>query len=235
MTQTLSKFIDEWAGNYHELFNQIGVLNLNLELNNQQLSDFVEIFGEVRSCMSFITWKLGSWAPDEKYKKIILGSVESEFGGTNPSHDQLFWQFRESVDQIPNATTAFNFLDYGQGVNIAEKVNDKYNLFFLSKKSWISKWAAFVALERLDSIEYSIFYKFAKKVFSNKKNADLTFFEVHANADHFELLMPSLQEMWDTSPDEVRRGFEFIQKTQLGLWNSVNLYFKHYDSRNFNL
>jgi len=217
--QSLNDYTTSWTQKYQKkakmlkLFQKGGI---SWDLEKKQ--KFVKTFYHIRGHFYKFLWTLGGFAPNNNFKKVILGNVEEELGGRGPAHEKLY-------------------LDFGQGfgVDILEEVLlEKYNfefvkqfnqnhINFIVKEPWNSKWGAFSAYEKLDNVDYTNLLSLAKEMKTGSRS--LIFFKVHQVADHFESTSKLLEEIWEKDPQSVKKGFEFIAQNQLEMWRELGKMF----------
>ncbi len=157
---------------------------------------------------------MGSIAPNNNYKKVILKNISEEFGQTF-SHEYWYSQFAKEFDVDIDK----EILDESCNFEWIQKYNNSHIQFILTKP-FEQVWAIFGAYEILDNTDYDNLYEFTKNLGCSKQG--LVFFEIHRKAGHYETVSPLLQEIWDKDPEAVKLGFEFIFEHQLQMWERLN-------------
>jgi len=93
-TQPLNDYTTSWAGDYQ---NEVSKLKLfqkgGISWDLEKKQKFVRTFYHIRGHFYKFLWTLGRFAPNNDFKKVILGNVEEEFGSNGPTHEKLYFDF----------------------------------------------------------------------------------------------------------------------------------------------
>lgn len=215
-TSELNDFIKTWENSYKQEQSQIPLFQADFgkRLNLEQKQKFVKQFYHIRGHFYEMLWFLGSLAPSFEYKKVVMQNITEEFGG-KMSHEQLYWDFAKEldVDIQKEILTQTNNLEY------IKKFDFSHKDWVISQK-WAAVWAAFSAYEKQDNLDYSKLYDLAKDFGISEKG--LFFYKIHAQVQHFETTENLLQKCWESDPEAVKAGFEFIKGTQMKVWNGLS-------------
>ncbi|QQR92569.1 MAG: iron-containing redox enzyme family protein [Candidatus Iainarchaeum archaeon] len=211
--QSLASFISKWDQRNQDAHQQIALFDTERtkHWNNHQKQLFAQLFYYARGRFHEFMWIMGNKAPTFEAKEMIVDNFREEFGRHGPSHEQLYLHFANSLGaSVGTPETYWPFLhEYNQG---------HWN--FLKEKDWDTCAAAFTGYERLDNLDYEDLEKTAKSI--GVSGPALRFFEVHKNANHFEMTSKDLQEIWDKSPQKVIEGFTFIAEHQNKMWKQLS-------------
>jgi len=211
---SLNQFIADWQKDYKEKAKKIPLFQEN-ELSSEQVKKFILMFYHARGHFYRFLWHLGSRAPDEKFKKIILGNISEEFGGSKRSHEELYILFAKDfeVDITSEIISEEHNVPFIKGFNNG-------HIAWLLKHDFKRQWSAFSAYEKLDNIDYENLFRLA--VLFGTKGKALTFFEVHRSVEHYEATSEYLQAMWNEDRNAITSAFTFIGNHQLELWSNVS-------------
>jgi len=215
-TQPLNDYTTSWAGDYQ---NEVSKLKLfqkgGISWDLEKKQKFVKTFYHIRGHFYKFLWTLGVLATDTRFKKVILDNFEEEFGGGGPTHEKLYFDFAEyfEVDIKSEMVSEENNFEYIKKYNTG-------HILFLLKNNWNTKWGAFSAYEKLDNVDYTNLGLIAESMGANGKG--MTFFRVHQDAGHYDMTSKLLEEIWDTDPQSVKAGFEFVAEHQLKMWRELD-------------
>ena len=216
MQKKLQNFIKQWEVIYKQEQAKIPLFQLETgkKLSLEQKQKFVKQFYHIRGHFYEMLWVLGSLAPSFEYKKVVLQNITEEFGGKK-SHENLYWDFASElgVDIQSEVLDQTNNLKYIQDFDFSHKK------WVISQK-WESVWAAFSAYEKQDNLDYTKLYDVAKEFGISDKA--LFFFKIHSQVQHFETTENLLQKCWDSDPEAVKSGFEFIKSAQMKAWKGLS-------------
>jgi hypothetical protein len=216
---TLQNFLQTWDENYVQKLAEIDLFHESVQnsLNQNQKRDFVRVLYHARGHFYRFLWILGSLAPSQDFKKIVLDNIAEEFGGKSTSHETLYIKFAKEfeVDILQESVDEIYYLD------CVKKFNHSH-VQYITSQSWTEAWSAFAAYERLDNIDYAKLQDIAKNIGSSRSG--LGFFIIHIKAAHFESTEKLLEEMWNKSPEMVKAGFVFIMNCQLEMWKGLSDY-----------
>jgi hypothetical protein len=145
-----------------------------------------------------------------------LDNISEEFSLRSLSHEELYFKFADEfgVDLNSETITEENYLPF------LKKFNKSHTDFLLTE-GWNTKWATFSAYEKLDNVDYKNLLNLAKNIGTSAKG--MVFFRVHSEANHHDSTSQLLQKIWETDPESVKIGFEFIAKHQLEMWKELEV------------
>jgi len=215
--ETLETYLQTWDTAYDNKSCRIPLFDLSkppqLSLAQKQL--FVKSFYHARGHFYRFLWYVGSFANTADEKKVVVDNIVEEFGGARRSHEQLYFDFAQSLDvdlvsEIQSEAAYLPFL----------KVFNQGHIDWLLTKDWNHKWAAFSAYERLDNIDYENLYKLVSSLGLDEKA--LRFFDAHRWVKHYEGASNSLLKIWELHPQSVKSSFEFIGAHQLQMWRNLS-------------
>ncbi len=214
MNKHLPDFLQEWDA-YNNVAHKKIPLFLPSALTKIQQQYFARLLYHARGHFSEFLWVLGSLASTPEDKKLILQNIGEEFGGSQPSHEMLYFRFAESL-----------------GVNLRlEPVREHYYEQFLQKYNkdhvsflidratngdWDTCMAAFSAYERLDNLDYPDLLRLVTTF--DIPDPALEFFRVHCEVQHFAMVSTGLEALWNRQPDAVQHGYDFIANHQIKMW-----------------
>jgi pyrroloquinoline quinone (PQQ) biosynthesis protein C len=211
------KYIAQWGLSYQQGIQKIPLFQNEVDLNNEQIKDFIRTFYHLRGHFYKLLWMLGSYkATTSAVKNLLLQNLDGEFGGDKKSHDRLYLDFAMShgIDLSKEPLEENFYLQF------AKNYNDNHIRFILNQ-SFEACWGMFSAYEYLDNEDYSNLYNLSKKFTAEK---DLVFFKVHMNANHFASTLQILEKVYLLNPNEVELGFDFVMNTQLEMWQELSGY-----------
>ncbi len=190
----LEDFIGDWDAQNRAAHRKIALFDTRLTqkwtMSQQEL--FAKLFYHARGGFHHFMWIMGNKAPNYESKETIVDNFREEFGKHGPSHEQLYLDFANSLSvEVGSADTYWPFL----------QAYDKGHWDFLKTKDWDTCINAFAAYERLDNIDYQDLEKLVISFGITGKA--LRFFEVHKNANHFEMVGKDLRKNWELSPYKV--------------------------------
>ncbi len=96
-TESLNNFLEQWDLDYAKSINNIPLFNPELTKlwTQQQKVRFIKVFYHSRGHFRDFLWHLGNFAPNKAAKALVLENIAEEFGGDNPSHEQLYLDFAQ--------------------------------------------------------------------------------------------------------------------------------------------
>lgn len=210
---TLKQFVEESLTNYTARSKEIPLFQEETQksLTNYQQKQFVKVFYNVRGHFYKYLWYLGSLTDNNQIKSLVCKNIKEEFG-TTVSHDTLYFEFGEQygLDRYTEIVEESNYLPFVREF-------DKGHLKVLLSQTDNYAWAAFSAYEALDNIDYQLTKDLVQNFSLKPKSVE--FFETHVHVTHFQDTSPQLTAIWETDPQSVRDGFEFILDHQLTMWN----------------
>jgi len=220
MNEELNEYLRQWENEYMFSLGKIGLFKTEVaeNLTYEQIKYFVRIFYHVRGHFYKFLWCLGNNAPDQKAKKLILDNFKEEFGENKPSHETLYQTFAHSID--PTINIAEEFIKEEFYLDFLRKYNIEHTRVLLAN-SWNYKISAFSAYERLDNTDYSTLLKMLR-CFKLKNPVNSIFFDIHANAKHFDMLYCDLSKVWHDEKETVKGAFMFIASHQLSMWKLLS-------------
>jgi hypothetical protein len=212
---SLYSFISELETQYKQDLATVELFKPATKLTLEQQQKFAKVFYHIRGHFDRFLFILGAFAPSKKYKDVVLQNLKGEFSEDLESHEQLYINFCNSlgVDIIEEIVSEENYLPFAKRFNFDIQ---KY----LLQNNYTFKWAAFSAYERLDNVDYNGLYNLAKSF--GIDNDALIFFDVHRQAEHFEITEDLLLECWEGSPEDVKQAFKFILSHQLEMWRNLS-------------
>ncbi len=214
---TLQAFLMEWEEGYREESHSIALFDPKLagHLSREQKELFARTFYHARGKFYKFLWYIGSFAPSEGYKDVILANIREEFGGKGRSHEELIFEFGNALgitllEETLTDRTNLPFIEqYNQG-----------HIQWLLTHEWDERWSAFAAYERLDNVDYENLYRLVQGF--GLPESTLLFYEVHRKIEHYEKAAPLLEKVWQRKPEAVQAGFSFIGTHQLKLWKNLS-------------
>ena len=214
---SIDSFLSEWDDEYAAQVQKLRLFDPKWTSNwtPDQRAEFANVFQHVRGHFHEFLWHLGSFAPTFDYKQVVLNNLAEEFGGRRSSHEQLYRRFALAMGGKPEQAASEGLGD----LPFVSNFNAKH-LQWLRNHEWDHQWAAFSAYERLDNIDYINLFKLAQSL--GAESDELTFFEVHRGANHFEAAGPLLLELWNRNSQAVRAGFDFIGSLQRQVWTDLD-------------
>ena len=214
---TLQEFLDRWDREYSWASKAIRLFDARETgtLSLAQKGFFARSFYHIRGEFYKFLWYLGSTLPTEEHKEVVLGNIREEFGGKYSSHEQLYGEFAAcfGVDIADEAVSGRTNLPFIREFNHG-------HIEWIMARGWQEGWAAFSAYERLDNIDYDNLCSLAHSF--ELEGRALLFFEVHRAVEHFQAASPLLEALWETNPQSVRDGFNFIGQHQIQLWQKLS-------------
>ena len=212
----MNLYLDQCQAQYQAEVKQIAIFNsvITAKWDLETKLKFTKIFYHIRGHFIDMLWHLGNLAPNIEYKSIVLKNIQEEFGSKN-SHEVLFFNFANSLgaDIKNEIVRPVWYLDFVKEFN-------HNHIKFVLEKSWNSAWAAFSAYEKLDNLDYPNLFELAQSLDVNRQA--LVFFKIHMSVTHFDNTEPKLIQIWESDPESVKAGFEFIFKNQLEMWRSLD-------------
>ena len=221
--RTLNHYLFEWDKTYNDQIQTVELFDTNqVKLwTDQQKKSFVSVFYHLRGHFSDFLWYMGSFAPNESAKKLIIRNIMDEFNYQGYSHDQLYLHFASAFD----VDLKHELIDNHHYAQFAKAYIDG-QLRWLRDHTWEERLAAFAAIERLDNIDYLNFKNVAINM--GAAGSHLTFFNVHISADHFESILNNhLINLWKENEDLVKNVFEFILEYQNKMLTTLSDYIKN--------
>jgi pyrroloquinoline quinone (PQQ) biosynthesis protein C len=212
---TLQHYIETWATKYSRqiskqpLFDPRFARNLGLS----QIQAFIKYEYHIRGNFFTFLWFIGSLAPDIRYKKVVMGNIQDEFGSLI-SHEQWYLTFAEAhgVDLSSEITEQTYNIDF-------IKTYNRTHIEYIIKSDFDLAWAIFCAYEKLDNVDYPTLQQFAKNIGTKPKA--LTFFRIHCNASHYDNTSTLLEEIWTKNPELVMKAFDIVASHQLKMWKNL--------------
>lgn len=213
----LNSFLENWDKTYKAELQKIDLFNVELtkKWSLQQKQLFIKIFYHIRGHFHDVLWYMGNHAPNAQAKQMILENISEEFAIHGRSHEQLYFDFADSV-----------------GVNLNEEIStEQHYLPFVSEfnkghsqwlrdHGWDDNLTIFSAYERLDNIDYISLYNLAESFGLTKR--DLVFFSVHKHVQHFDNTFDNLCNIWSKYPIKIKAGFDFIGNHQINMWKKLS-------------
>lgn len=214
----LDQFLLITDNQYRQKLSTINLFNFTktIHWNSTQKKYFAAIFYHIRGHFINFMWYLANFSTSTVVKKIIIDNIYEELGRKNQfSHEQLYERFANECGvnihhELVNET---HYLPFVREFN-------KAHLKWLSEHDEDEQFAAFSAYERLDNIDYHYLSQFATSLSLNPTN--LTFFNVHALVNHFDLTLEKLSPIWQTNPEKVINAINFIYEHQYTMWQKLS-------------
>jgi hypothetical protein len=179
--------------------------------NKRGLRAFAEAFFFVRCEFVRINFVVGSRCSrlEEEWGGLARNLYEELGGGYTKTHNQLYREFLSSAGGA------------AEGDLVEPEFARRFNAAWLQFAGGAPLRTALLgvaAYEVLDGPDYSALYSMLT---SSNPSADLTFFRVHAEANHFELFHDLLRQ-GTVSNQDVRNDFEiagrFVLRWQRFMW-----------------
>ena len=213
----LLTFLSGWQLKYQEALSGIELFDRSVKRTwlNEEKIHFVKMLYHVRGHFHDFLWHLGSHAPNEKIKNIVLSNIAEEFSEDGLSHEQLYLNFAKSVGCDLNQEIIL-----GENYFPAIKRFNQGHIKWLLEHDWKQNFAAFSAYEKLDNIDYPYLIDIAK-IFDTQAK-DLAFFKVHIHVKHFEATFDLLCDIWRENTNTVIESFDFIAEHQIAMWQNFS-------------
>lgn len=210
-TKSLQDFLGLWDANYNEKIREIDIFKPGAaaKYSSEQLQYFVKIFYHSRGHFKDFLWYLGNHSPSKTIKDIVLQNIEEEFNGDYPSHEEMYIDFAKKMN-VDLTKVILNEESYLPEIREFNEGHTKW----LGKQPWDAQFAAFSAYERLDKTDYEAL----TALFPDEH----IFFKVHREAEHFDKTYNELQKIWACDSTKVRIAFNFIEKTQIKMWEDLS-------------
>ncbi|MEB3826155.1 iron-containing redox enzyme family protein [Phormidium sp. CCY1219] len=209
---SLRQFVEPWYEKYAQSLNAMKLFTAHEQLTKEQQIYFVQlVYHLYRLSSQEILWYLGNHAPNLTIKQSIIDNIREEMGGAGRSHEEMYHNFAVAV-----------------GIDIKSKyfMDDTYPSFVSGyKRGWI-EWlqsgedqdthsiaCLLSAWEKLDNVDFLALLRVAE-TFNVPQNA-LTFFKVHCEAKHFEIMEPVLLPLWEKNSQKVEEIFQFVSQYEL--------------------
>lgn len=208
--QTLEQFIDYQINSYVKNSTELIIYSDSLCPTLQNVGLFIEKYAEYKDSLNDVLNIVGSFAPDERYKSIILSLIEIELGGSTDSVKLMYQNFCKSIgyqerldwknrlSQITQASIEdpslkideiierFGFLTDNNKIHLANE-RLSINTWFMGDQSWTTKYSAMVAYCLFENIDIPALYSFFKKRISFIPEYDLAYFSRRTEHDKYEL------------------------------------------------
>src|SRR3989344_2924778 len=114
--ETLNQFLENWDLVQREEHGRIPLFNPSLTktLTSSEKSHFVKVFYHLRGHFHDFLWFIANHAPNAEAKQTILDNINEELGGNKKSHEQLYFDFANSLgvdlmDEVVNQTSYLPF------------------------------------------------------------------------------------------------------------------------------
>jgi Iron-containing redox enzyme len=211
----LSEFVLDWTNDYESQATEIMMFQKETKLTEAQVQEFARVFFHLRGHFYKFLWTIGNLEGSRnEHKKVILGNIAEEFGGTGRSHDQMYQDFTASVgvDTSRELVREKYYLDFARAYN-------QEHIRKLCDDSFDQAWAIFAAYESLDNIDYNNLLEMLQRT---ELPLDLKFFRVHQQAWHYNNCEPELIKIWNKNPQSVQDGYQFVLQSQLKMLRDLN-------------
>jgi len=207
---TLEQFLPDWSDQYTAKVSLLPLFN-PIEWTKERREVFVRMFYDGGGHFDRLLFLIGSRATDERLKNVVLDKIKDEFGGSKNSYEELYLEFALSQGfdvsrQILNPDSCHDF-------------SHGHLVVWFGKHDADHRLAATAACQMLDNVDYQNLERVA--VGMGATGRALVFFEVRRNVPHFGALRPLLAEVWESSPESVKAGFDFIGEQQIELWRKL--------------
>jgi len=186
------------------------------EWDKQRQHHFAATFYHLRGHFVDFMWYIVNFCTNQSIKQIITENLLEEIGSKNLlSHEMLYEQFTNECgvnihEEIIKETHYYSFA----------KEYNKQHIRWLSEHDLDEQIAAFSAYERLDNLDYPSLLKLVSHFQMSPKA--LMFFNVHAQVQHFNNTLTALLPLWESSPEKIKTGFNFIYQHQLNMWEQLS-------------
>lgn len=216
--EDLFHFLKSWDIEYGQKIKSLPLFDINqtAQWSLQQKIHFVKVFYHCRGHFHELLWFLACYAPDRKFKRIVIENILDELGENGASHEELYSFSAQAV----GVDVKKEYIDHETYLPFCKEFN-RGHLQWLNEHDWDGKIAAFAALERLDNIDYVKGKELAENIGLTGK--ELTFFNVHIHIDHFgSVLKGGLLDAWKRNTLAVKEAFTFILEHQIKMWHSLS-------------
>lgn len=214
----LLNFLESWDIEYGQKVKSLPLFDVNktAQWSLKQKTHFVKVFYHCRGHFHEFLWFLANYAPDKKFKDIIIENITDELGVNGYSHEQLY---ALSADAVGVDITR-EYIEQETYLPFAKEFNQGH-LKWLRKNDWDKRISAFAALERLDKVDYIKGKKIAESI--GLQGKELTFFNVHIHVDHFDrVLKGAILDIWERNSLAVKEAFSFILNHQIKMWHNLS-------------
>ena len=214
----LFNFLESWDIEYGQKIKSLPLFDVNktAQWSIQQKTHFVKVFYHCRGHFHELLWLLACYAPDKKFKTIVIDNILDELGTDGFSHEQLYSFSANAV----GVDVKKEYVDHETYLPFCKEFNHGH-LQWLNEHDWDGKISAFAALERLDNIDYVKGKELGESI--GLKGKELTFFNVHIHVDHFgSVLKGSLLDIWERNSSAVKEAFSFILNHQTKMWHDLS-------------
>ena len=211
----LQEFVTDWTTDYQTRANEIPIFQPQTKLNEAQVQEFARVFFHLRGHFYKFLWTMGNLeGASFTQKKVVLGNISEEFGGSGESHDQMYQDFTASVgvDTSKELVEEKYYLEFAQAYN-------QVHIQELFGVTLNQAWAIFAAYESLDNVDYN---NYSTMLEQTKIDLDLKFFRVHQTAGHYNNCEPELIKIWNKNPQTVHKGYKFVMQSQIKMLRQLN-------------
>ena len=212
-------FLTEWESDYKKKAAAIPLFTDAAKgLNKEQRARLARLLYHQRGHFDHFLFIVGQWAPSPEYRAIVLRNISDELGGLDPthlSHEELFLRFARELEPkiLEEAIMEKSYLPFLVEFNAG-------HFRKLLESDWDGKWSIFSAYELLDNTDYENLYALGKRL--GLAEDKLEFQKVHMQGTHFSETFDLLNGIWEKNPEAVKKGFDFIGKHQLDMWQKVS-------------
>jgi Iron-containing redox enzyme len=211
----LQKFVQNWKQEYESKAKDLKLFRHgSVVWDDTNKIKFAKIFYHARGNFFELLWFLGSLAPHAGYKKVLISNIAEEFGANSPSHEQYYFDFVAEL----GIDMQLEILRKKYYIDSVKKFNSNFLEQVLTQKYAVS-WSILSAYEVLDNVDYTLLYDLVKG-FGVSARA-LRFFTIHSKVAHFETTEELLEKIWEEDRESVYKGFNFIMRNQLEMWENL--------------
>lgn len=226
-------FLLQWDECYQAILqkNPLFQTNKTAAWSMEQKKLLVGYLYHIRGHFHDLLWEMGNSAPTAKFKEMIIDNIRDEFGGNGLSHEKLYYLFAEHF----NLDLRLELLDNHYYADFIKNCQDTVLRWF-KDANWNYKLSAFVAIERLDNIDYANLLGLARSL-DQLTPREEAFFLIHINAAHFsDEMKKELLKIWMTNRSTVEEGFAMVSQLYTSIWQTLYDHIKHNGECNdFNL
>lgn len=218
--ESLSSFVARWKKVYIRKVRACALFDARsvTHLTSRQRTFLAQSLYHVRGHFYPFLWFSGSLAPSSSYKSVVLDNFSDEFGGHKQSHELLYEKFAYDLGVKNIFTEVIDERAYHDFVRIF--VHKQLSLILKNQSNWPFVWAAYSAVEALDTIDYAHLAQMATGLGISADGFE--FFKVHTTVRHYELSEPLLEPLWEIDPVSVRKAFFAIARLQSTVWQKLS-------------
>jgi hypothetical protein len=212
----MSEFVKKVLREEGELLSELALRKrlLRLLCDRRQLARFAKSFYFVRYGFYRLNFIVGARSgPDETFWSGLVLNLAEELGGfRTPTHNALYRSFLSEA----GISSEKGLLE----PRFAALFNRRWE-HFCAKAAFAEALAGIAVYEVLDQPDYALLLEVMKNAGVGRKG--LHFFEVHAQARHFDLFEGSMSQLWKSPKgrEALRKAACFVNKTQRMMWDGL--------------